>query len=293
MDVSIANLNPYAFSVSDYRTSNGDVAITSLNTRSLSVATSNGCITAQRVRGLTGTATLRSKNGRIECQDCSDRSLGRSPISWEVFTSNGGVSGRFAAANHIKIRTTGGLIEGYFIAPSITLDTANAKIKAVVANVGEKGAQLKTSNGDIDVAFAVTDLSTSLSKAIAIPLHVSTSNGNLLARLDTLSPPVGLDVKLRTSNGDLTWHGHREYQGSFVFSTTPVVGRVSVNTADSSDRDGKRDVVITKVVESPWGDDPSTIQGTIAKLRSDKRASGMAWGSIVGKTSNGEVVAVI
>jgi hypothetical protein len=53
----------------------------------------------------------------------------------------------------------------------------------------------------------------------------------------------------------------------------------------------KRDLAIIDVVKRPWGDGASFVRGTVARHGENKGHNGVAWGDIVGDTSNADVEA--
>jgi hypothetical protein len=289
MAIMTTDSTSYTFSSIDYRTTNAGITIDGLNASSLRCSTTNGSILAKRLSGLT-TATLRTTNGGIECPDCCDPLFGRRPIAWDVWTSNGGVTGRFCATEQIGVTTSSGAIEGEFDAPLVRLATTNARVKAVVSGLSEGGADVSTTSGAVDVAFDIPDQSA----AAVVPLKVITTNGYLSAHLVSLPRNVSLSARLGTSNAQLKWQGHPHYQGSFAFSTSPHGGGgggVSVDALSPLKGETKRDLAITDVVKRPWGDGSSFVRGTVARHGENKGDKGVAWGDIVGDTSNADVEA--
>jgi hypothetical protein len=291
MDISTTDLAPsYTFSTIDYRTANGAITLNGLNTSSLRVTTSNASINAKQLRGLTSTPALHTTNGRIDCGDCCDPLSDRLPIAWDVSTSNAGVSGKFCATKEVVVRTTSGKIEGEFVAPSVRLGTGNANIKAVVSGLREGGAEVTTTNGPIEVAFDIPEQSSSTErKPATVPLKVSTTNGHLSAKLVSLPHDVAVSARLRTSNSDLTWRGHPNYQGSFTFTTSPYVGGVSLDALKPLEGAAERDLALTEVGKQPWGGKPTSIRGTVSRSGRRKGDNGAGWGDIFGETSNGDM----
>lgn len=275
------------FRLVDFQTTNGRIDGGSLRAGTIKLATTNGDIKLHKMES-TRSAKFTTTNAAVVCNHCCAPEAKERPISWTIDTSNGAILGDFCAQQDINLRTTGGKVGGSFYAPSINVGSTNGAIDGSFmglqgSQAHSAGLRVQTSNARITAMVAFNTGTVNSEDGLdTVPISIISTNGEISVLLENLPLTTNLLAQVATTNAEVGFGGHPNYQGS-IQAATSAYFTVSVDLRDTPEGQPKR------VLEATRG--RGFLSGSIHRVGESKSDKGVNWGSIDLFTSNGAILA--